>query len=104
MARSESQPGQNGGIVETAKTINKVTRNTALGVAGGAALLGVEALVVGGLLWAAGDQVQISLIDRFQAWRKRRKEAKMENRGAKPITVFERVHRTLFAPSKARTA
>lgn len=66
----EKMPASQGdkGLLEKYKGLNKLTRNGALAVAAGSVFVGGPAafLVAPALLWAAGDQAQIMLIDKFQ--------------------------------------
>ncbi|HVF69240.1 MAG TPA: hypothetical protein VNA13_01605 [Xanthomonadales bacterium] len=81
MAGKEGLQQENKGAVEQYKGLNKLTRNIALGVAGGAAVVGAGFLVMPALLWAGGDQVQIKAIDKYQNWRKEKKANKLAKSG-----------------------
>jgi hypothetical protein len=80
MANKESLQ-QDTGVLEKYKGFNKKTRNIALAVAGGAAVAGAGFLIMPSLLWAGGDQVQISGIDKYKNWKKERKAKKLAKSG-----------------------
>lgn len=60
---------ERGGPIEAYQKFNKTTRNIALGVTVIGLATGIAPLISGGILFAAGDQAQITATDKIRNWR-----------------------------------
>ena len=85
MAGKESLQQEKRGFTETYKGFNKLTRNGALVVAGGAAVLGFGAVAVAALGIAGVDHAQIKGIEALQ----KRRQDKEVKKIAKSGTIVE---------------